>query len=142
MQHKAFEIIGERVKIVSNDYSSLGIFQPTIFSLENKCFCCEEIIKVVPGKTLDFISPVYQPNQIQEKIAMDKAPRERINARNPILHFWLGLDLNKIIYLGKGEKTHSFIGDLHGADAYFNDGNFEVYDKYKEPLRKAGFDIY
>jgi hypothetical protein len=54
----------------------------------------------------------------------------------------LGVDQLKLNYRGKREGSHVFEGELsYVQGVFFNDGNFKVYDKYKDPLRNAGFKI-
>lgn len=142
MAHKAFEVIGEKIIVYRDNLGIEGIFQTNQFSIKQKCACCGETIEVIPGRTLDFVSPLYTQSPFIERLAMGKIPRERINPRNPILHFWSGIDLSKLEYAGKNYEKHIFKGELHAPGVYFNDGNFEVFNKYVEPLRKAGFEIY
>ena len=40
----------------------------------------------------------------------------------------------------KVKETHFFTGELDYIEGSFcNDGNFEIYDRYKQALKKAGF---
>lgn len=168
MIHKAFEVIGERVMIRNvldttqllkyrkilngkSDYialdvsrvrelvrsgvdEKLGIFQES-----------ERFRTTLEGgrSALDFIEPVYNPNPIEEEYAKGINPRERVNPKNPILSFHYGIDHLKLKYIGNQEGTHVFKGNLNYVQGvFYNDGNFEVFNKYVEPLRKAGFEIY
>jgi hypothetical protein len=142
MSHKAFEIIGERTIVDHNGRNVEGIFKKSQVYIKQKCSCCENIIEIIPWKTLDFVIPVYDTNPKIERLAMGRIPQERINMQNPILHLWSGVDLNKLEYNSKENGSHIFKGELHGPGVYVNDGNFGVFNKYVEPLRKAGFEIY
>ena len=136
MIHKAFEVIGERVLLNvmrgNKKVSKLGIFQ------ESERF--QTTAKGAPRPALDFIEPVYSPNPTIEELAKGIHPRERIHPKNPILSFHYGVDHLKLMYIERKEGAHVFEGELNYAQGtFFNDGNFEVYDRYKEVLKRAGF---
>lgn len=135
MVHKLFEIIGERIIVVDTAHRMKeGIFLES----ENYQTTAEGTLR----PALDFIEPMYNPNPIVEELAKGRIPRERINPDNPILSINLGIDHLKLIYQGKNNGIHLIKGELeYVAGAFFNDGNFEVFDKYRESLRKAGFKI-
>jgi len=140
MVHKAFEVVGERVLLdVSLEeigrVKKLGIFQ------ESDKY--ETTVEGAPRPALDFIEPIYKPNSAQEMFAKGLIPRERRHSQNPILSFHLGIDHLKLNYKGEREGIHIFEGGLdYVAGLFYNDGNFEVFDRYREPLKKAGFKIF
>ncbi|MEK6952017.1 MAG: hypothetical protein AABX29_03305 [Nanoarchaeota archaeon] len=135
MTHKAFEVIGERILLIDTSYRNKeGIFQ------ESNRF--QTTAEGSPRPALDFIEPIYHANPTVEELAKGLNPRERVNPNNPILSLHLGIDQLKLSYRGKREESHVFKGELsYVQGVFFNDGNFEVYDKYKESLSKAGFKI-
>ena len=135
MTHKAFEVIGERILLVNSSHKNKeGIFQ------ESSDF--QTTAKGSPRPALDFIEPIYHTNPTVEELAKGLNPGEKINLGNPILSLHLGVDQLKLTYRGKREGSYVFEGELsYVQGVFFNDNNFEVYDKYREPLRKAGFKI-
>lgn len=107
---------------------------------------------------LDFIEPLYKPSSLIEELAKGEVPRERVHSNNPILSICYGIDSLLLNYEGEEEiplskirfpleevariMVHKFTGELwYVQGVFYNDGNFEVYDKYKEPLRREGFFI-
>ena len=91
--------------------------------------------------SLDFIEPIYNPNSGMEEIAKGQVPKERIDQSNPILNFHFGVDHSRLDYRGQKRECHVFEGELsYVGGGFINDGN-EVYDKYREALRNAGFEI-
>lgn len=135
MTHRAFEVIGERILIVDSSHRNKeGIFQ------ESENF--QTTAEGRPRQALDFIELIYDANPTVEELARGINPRERINPNSPILSLHLGVDQLKLQYRGRREGSHVFEGELNYVrGVFFNDGNFEVYDKYKAPLRKAGFKV-
>jgi len=135
MAHKAFDIIGERVLVVDPTYRNKeGIFQ------ESRHY--QTTAEGAPRPALDFIEPIYNPNPNIEKFAKGLDPRERVHSENPILSLHLGVDHLKLHYRGQRAGAHVFEGELNYVQGTFlNDGNFEVFDKYRDALRNAGFDV-
>lgn len=134
MVHKAFEIIGERVSVNAGYRRKEGIFQ------ESEKF--QTTAEGGPRPAIDFIEPIYDANPSIEEIAKGLDPHERINPDNPILSLYLGVDHLKLGYAGKRGGMHIFEGLLdYTQETFFNDGNFEVYNKYVMPLKRAGFRI-
>lgn len=127
----------------------LGIF------LESEKFMAE----LYGGRAaLDFIELLYKPSSLIEELVRGKVPREKVHSNNPILSICYGIDPLLLNYEGEEEiplskicfpseevariMVHKFTGELwYAQGVFYNDGNFEVYDKYKEPLRRAGFFI-
>jgi len=136
MTHKAFEIIGERVLIVDKTHRNKeGIFQ------ESGDY--QTTAEGTSRPALDFIEPIYDANSSVEEFAKGMNPRERIHPRNPVLSLHLGVDQLKLEYKGRPEGHHVFEGELsYVIGAFFNDGNFEVYDRYRNPLKETGFEIH
>ncbi|MBU0760887.1 MAG: hypothetical protein KJ600_02290 [Nanoarchaeota archaeon] len=134
MAHQAFEVIGEPVLIATERSAQGGIF------------CESKEFRVVEGSesrpALNFIEPIYDPSSEVVRFARGRAQGERIHPDNPILSFHFGVDHLKLRYTGKHNGVHIFDGELdYKFRVFFNDGNSGVYDKYKEPLRKAGFEV-
>ena len=137
MVHKLFEVVGERILIIDRKWgrNKEGIFQ------ENEDYVTHA--EGNPRPALDFIEPVYNPNSWIEDLARGRKPRQRIHPGNPILSLHCGLDQLKLEYRGKREGHHTFEGELiYLFGVYFNDGNFEVYDMYKDPLKRVGFEVH
>lgn len=143
MAHPAFTVIGKAVALtLQGSRNKIGLFQES-----------NEYATTAEGArrpALDFIEPLYQTNPMIEKLAKGKNPRERVCTENPILSLHLGIDHLRLRYGGKLQLSfegkniivHFFRGELmYVCGAYFNDGNFEVYDQYREVLRKAGFRV-
>ncbi len=135
MTHKAFELIGQRILIVDRAHRNKeGIFQ------ESERF--QTTAEGAPRPALDFIEPVYNPNFVAEEFAKGLKPRDRINPDNPILSVHCGIDQLKLRYRGRKNNAQIFEGELDYVQAaLFNDGNFEVYNKYRAQLKRAGFKI-
>jgi hypothetical protein len=135
MAYKAFEVIGEKILIIDKERKQkLGIF------FESETFDTDAEEPIRPA--LDFIEPLYKTNSVIERYARGKVPRERINPRNPILSIHFGLDHTLLNYMGKIDEVHTFAGELwYPQGMYINDGNFEIYNKYRESLKKAGFKV-
>jgi hypothetical protein len=138
MIHKAFEVVGERVL--------LEVFVDGLLKQKKGIFWESEQFKTTAEgnlrPALDFIQPLYESNQLMELLAMGREPRKRINPKNPILSIHYGVDQLLLKYGGKEKGFHRFVGELdYMLGVFLNDGNFEVYDKYREPLKKAGFRI-
>lgn len=135
MTHKAFELIGERILIVDFTYRNKeGIFQ------ESEHF--DTTAEGTPKAALDFIEPIYNANPSVEEFAKGRVPRERMNPNNPILSIHRGVDHLKLRYIGRREQTNLFEGSLeYEQGVFYNDGNYGIYDRYKEALKKAGFQI-
>jgi hypothetical protein len=139
MTHKAFEHIGKRVLIVDPTHRNKeGIFQES----EDYFTMAEG----TPRPALDFIEPKYDTSPLLEILArisfLGFDPFERIHPENPLLSFHFGVDHLKLQYSGQRNGTHVFEGKLiYAGGTFVNDGNFEVFDRYKDALRAAGFDI-
>ena len=135
MTHRLFDIIGERTILVDTAHKTKeGIF------LESEDY--QTTAEGKPRPALDFIVPMYRPNPIVEELAKGRIPRERINPHNPVLSINLGIDHLKLNYISKNNGIHLVKGELeYVMCVFFNDGNFEVFDKYKKQLREVGFKI-
>ncbi len=140
-KHKAFEILGQRVSIINSGGYNNGIFQMSRLDLDAECDCCNEPIKVIADGTIDFVKPLYRVNVNIERLAKGRIPVDRINPKNPILHFFLGVSLERLTYITEADGSHLFAGEIHGPGFYINDGNSEFYDHYRMPLKNAGFNI-
>ncbi|MCX6819115.1 MAG: hypothetical protein NT129_03910 [Candidatus Aenigmarchaeota archaeon] len=97
---------------------------------------------------IDFVQVLDKTDDLIEELAMGRPPRERINPNNPILHLYMGVDLKRLKYDDVVGDAHIFEveyfpeGDLPcSEDIFFNDGNNELYNLYKGPLKQAGFKI-
>ena len=111
---------------------------------------------------LDFIHPIYHPSAEVEALAKGLSPKQTRHKENPILSLHMGIDHLKLKYNGLFyvpddikqnyttnselelmiEKAYFLTGELDYVEgAFANDGNSEIYDKYKEALKKAGFYI-
>ena len=135
MTHKTFDIIGERVLLVDTTHRNKeGIFQ------ESRHY--KTTAEGVPRPALDFIEPIYDANPGIEELAKGLNPRERVHPENPILSLHRGVDHLRLHYRGQREGVHLFEGELNYVQgAFLNDGNFEVFDRYKDALRHARFDV-
>lgn len=170
MAHKAFEVIGERAElnyVRSNSWSreipqllefigrydaraikkllktkkdvergrKFGIFQ------ESRDFTTVE--GGIEKPALDFIEPVYNTNLLMEEFAKGRIPLARINPDNPILSFHCGVDHLLLEYEGVKNGEHIFTGPLwYFQGVFYNDGNWEVFNKYAKQLKKAGFEVF
>jgi len=73
---------------------------------------------------------------------MGRNPQLRINPKNPILSLHLGIDHLQLNYVGERDGARVFEGNLvYVMGTFVNDGNTQVYDRYREALKKSGFKI-
>jgi len=143
MTHKAFEATGERVLLRAGINQTL-LKVPTIEEKLGIFWESDKFKTTLEGgrAAIDFIQPLYAVNQQIEQIAKGRVPRGRINPKNPILSLHCGIDHTELKYQGRKDGAHLFEGKLVYIVGYFvNDGNFEVYDKYRAALKKAGFSV-
>lgn len=168
MTHKAFEVIGKKVliekilmeeelnfiseKLKSGDLERSYAIKMLETGIENigGIFLKSDHVRTTIGGGkgyLDLIQPIYTDipevmDIVENHLTGEVYPR--INPNNPVLDIWFGVDSSKLDYLGLKEGSYVFRGNLffnHEDRLFVNDGNYEIYDKYKEPLRKAGFKI-
>lgn len=134
MMHKVYEILGKKAIINDGLEKKLGIFEIS-----------EKFKTNIDGtRALDFIQPLYgQVDQYIEEFAKGTHKKERVYAKNPILHFYMGVDLRGFNYVGiEKDGSRLLEGKLSPKSiAYLNDGNSDYY-KYANDLKKAGFEIY
>lgn len=140
MVHKAFQVLGKKVllDIVHNGarIQPLGIFG------ESRDY--DTLAEGDPRSAIDFIAPIYDREPILEDMARGIITRERIIQDNPLLFILFGLDHLQLQYQGKRDGAYIFHSSdelRHMLCTVVNDGNYETYDLYKEPLAKAGFKI-
>lgn len=123
MQHPALGFLEDRIKLLqglTSFESKLGIFYKN-------------------GQRIDFIWPLYNPSDSQEKSAVELSLR--IKPGNPILALYFDLNLRKLKSMGKTSNGYVFTVDLTDIEPqYINDGNPE-YLKYRANLKKAKFEI-
>lgn len=158
MVHKAFEIIGEPVLIQLEGINKFKWFKLGIFEESS-----EYITKAEGDErpAIDFIHPIYYSSDKVKELSRGKNPKKTISINNPILSLHYAIDHPKLIYNGlvhvpediktaytptslelKIKEAHFFTGDLNYVlGAFCNDGNYEVYDKYRKALKKAGFNL-
>lgn len=135
MAHKSYEILGKRAIITDGLEKKLGIFE-----ISNRF----KSLTFDGSSALDFIQPLYGiVDQYIEELAKGKQRRERIDPKNPILYFHMGVDLRRLAYTGtEKDGSHLLEGRLTSSSiAYLNDGNSDYY-KYVINLKKAEFEIY
>ncbi len=142
MVHKIYQTLGEKVTLIADGGSREGIFQKSYLSMTQECRSCDETIKVVPNKSVDFIQPLYASTLAVEETAKGDPAKERVDPANPILRIYHGMSVSRLRYFGKTQEGYFFEGELHYADTtYINDGNEETFDKYRKRLKKAGFKV-
>jgi hypothetical protein len=147
MTNKVFECVGKRVLIVEKYLENcVEGWQGTI--AESSHLVMENGVKA-----LDFVEPIYEIDQKIEELAKGQVPKERIDPRNPILHFYFSINPSTLIYkcemdlTYKDEKIKANVfepknEDWYSFGGYLNDGNTQEYRRYAKYLKKAGFKIY
>jgi len=170
MTHEAFEVLGERVLLEFTHSPSWYNEIPTLLQTLGR-YDTQRIKDLLASKTdiesgqklgifheseefrtvesgiekpaLDFIQPIYRTNPAQEENAKGKVPKERVNPLNPILSLHLGIDHLLLEHKDTKNGAHIFTGPLwYVQGVFYNDGNWEVFNKYVEPLKKAGFKAF
>lgn len=139
MVNKAFEVIGNRILIVDLWDPKSPRTLEGVFLESESCYFIEE------GRehpALDFVSPIYNPTKELKTLANRLNPGGIVNPANPVLSLYFGVDHSKLRYICRRNSFHVFEGKLdYTFGAFITDGNRQIYEKYRAPLKTAGFRI-
>ncbi len=128
MIHKAFGVIGERVLII--DVSENKTFN------EKTVKGFEELLKSFGRKGLVIADTKRSIQKQKFGIFLESE-----TFMTDLYGGRASLDFIEPMYNPSSLIEELAKGKIPKEGVFYNDGNFEVYDKYKEPLRSVGFFI-